>query len=92
MDHIANPGLGSDHRAFATAGILVYGLGVVPLAEADTLRRFVLSPVRSALVHAERRPPPVDTYHTNRAASSAPDPHALALVARALSAIVAELG
>jgi Zn-dependent M28 family amino/carboxypeptidase len=85
------PVFGSDHRAFAAAGIPAYGLSVVPFAEADALRRFVLSPVRSALLHAIRRPPPFDTYHTSRDASPTLDPRALDLVARALSAIVAEL-
>jgi hypothetical protein len=63
---------------------------VVPLAEADALRRLVLSPVRSALLHAVRRPPPFDTYHTSRDAASTLDPRALDLVTRALSAIVAD--
>jgi Zn-dependent M28 family amino/carboxypeptidase len=85
------PVFGSDHRAFAAAGVPAYGLSVVPFAEADALRRFVLSPVRSALLHAVRRPPPFDTYHTSRDASSTLDPRALDLVARALSAIVGDL-
>lgn len=86
------PVFGSDHRAFAAAGIPAYGLSVVPVREADGLRRFVLSPVRGALMHLVRRPPPFDTYHTSRDASSTLDPRALELVARGLSAIVAELG
>jgi Zn-dependent M28 family amino/carboxypeptidase len=85
------PVFGSDHRAFAAVGIPAYGLSVVPFAEADALRRFVLSPVRSALLHAVRRPPPFDTYHTHRDASSTLDPRALDLVARSLTTIVAEL-
>ena len=85
------PVFGSDHRAFAAAGIPAYGVSVVPVAEADALRRFVLSPVRSALLHAVRRPPPFDTYHTSRDASPTLDPRALDLVTRALSAIVADL-
>ena len=85
------PVFGSDHRAFAAAGIPAYGLSVVPVAEADALRRFVLSPVRSALMHAVRRPPPFDTYHTSRDASSTLDPRALDLVTRSLSAIVSEM-
>ena len=84
------PVFGSDHRAFAAAGIPAYGLSVVPFAEAEGLRRFVLSPVRSALMHAIRRPPPFDTYHTSRDASSTLDPRALDLVSRALTAIVSE--
>jgi hypothetical protein len=86
------PVFGSDHRAFAAAGIPAYGLSVVPFAEADALRRFALSPVRSALLHAVRRPRPFDTYHTPRDASSTLDARALDLVVRALSAIVADLG
>ena len=86
------PVFGSDHRAFAAAGIPAYGLSVVPFEQADALRRFVLSPVRSALLHAIRRPPPFDTYHTRGDASSTLDPRALALVARALESIVAGLG
>ena len=86
------PVFGSDHRAFAAAGIPAYGLTVVPLAEADALRRFVLSPVKSALLHAVRRPPPFDTYHTRRDAYSTLDPRALDAGARALSAVISELG
>ena len=41
------PVFGSDHRAFAAAGIPAYGLTMIPLAEADALRRFVLSPVKA---------------------------------------------
>ena len=86
------PVFGSDHRAFAAAGIPAYGLTMIPLGEADALRRFVLSPVKSALMHAVRRPPPFDTYHTNRDAFSTLDPRSLDAVFRALSAIVANLG
>jgi len=85
------PVFGSDHRAFAAAGIPAYGLSVLPFAEVEGLRRFVLSPIRSTLMHAVRRPPPFDTYHTSRDASSTLDPRALDLVVRSLSAIVAEL-
>jgi hypothetical protein len=86
------PVFGSDHRAFAALGLPAYGLSVAPVAEVEALRRFVLSPVRSALLHAVRRPPPFDTYHTSRDAASTLDPLALDLVVRGLSAIVAELG
>jgi len=85
------PVFGSDHRAFAAAGIPAYGLSVVPFAEAEGLRRFVLSPIRSTLMHAVRRPPPFDTYHTSRDTSSTLDRRALDLVTRSLSAIVSEL-
>jgi hypothetical protein len=83
------PVFGSDHRAFAAAGIPAYGLSVVPAREADALRAFVLSPVRSALMHLVRRPPPFDTYHTPRDLGTTLDARALDLVARALEAVVA---
>jgi Zn-dependent M28 family amino/carboxypeptidase len=86
------PVFGSDHRAFAAAGIPAYGLSAVPSVHAEALRRFVLSPVRSVLLHAVRRPPPFDTYHTSRDAGATLDPAALDLVARVLTAIVAEAG
>jgi hypothetical protein len=85
------PVFGSDHRAFAQAGIPAYGLTVVPVAEADALRSFVFSPVRSALRNLVRRPPPFDTYHTSRDAGTTLDPAAMALVGRALDAVIAEL-
>jgi peptidase M28-like protein len=85
------PVFGSDHRAFAAAGIPAYGLSVMPFAEAESLRRFVLSPVRSVLTHGVRRPPPFDTYHTSRDVSSTLDPKALDLVVRSLTAIVSGL-
>ena len=65
---------------------------MVQFTAAGALRRFVLSPVRSALMRMVRRPPPLDTYHTSRDALSTLDPRALDLVARALSSIPAELG
>jgi Zn-dependent M28 family amino/carboxypeptidase len=86
------PVFGSDHRAFAAAGIPAYGLSVVPMAQAEPLRRFVLSPLRSALLHGVRRPPPFDTYHTSGDASSTLDARALDLVTNALRAIVSDLG
>ncbi len=82
------PVFGSDHRAFATTGIPAYGLTAVPGRETEALRRFVLSPVRSALVHLIRRPPPFDTYHTGRDGLSTLDPSATSAVAAALEAIV----
>src|SRR5260370_26651102 len=60
------PGFGSDHRAFAAAGIPAYGLTVVPASEADALRAFVFSPMKSALPAGQRRPVPFHTYHTTR--------------------------
>jgi hypothetical protein len=86
------PVFGSDHRAFAAAGVAAYGLTVVPLREAEALRRFVLSPARSALHHLRRRPPPFDTYHTGRDALSTLEGPALQHVTLALEALVAELG
>ena len=86
------PVFGSDHRAFAAAGVPAYGLSIVPSAQAEALRRFVLSPVRSALSHLVRRPPPFDTYHTRRDAGGTLDAAALDAVAEALRAIVTEVG
>lgn len=83
------PVFGSDHRAFAAAGIPAYGLTIVPFREADALKKFVLSPGRSALMHLVRRPVPFDTYHTSRDASATIDPSALNRVTQALEAIVA---
>jgi hypothetical protein len=83
------PVFGSDHRAFAAAGVPAYGLSVVPAREADALRAFVLSPVRSALLHAVRRPAPFDTYHTPNDRGTTLDARALALVSRALEAVIA---
>jgi Zn-dependent M28 family amino/carboxypeptidase len=82
------PVFGSDHRAFAAAGIPAYGLTIVPGREADALRKFVLSPTRSAFRHLVHRPIPFDTYHTSRDALATLDPAALDRVARALEAIV----
>jgi hypothetical protein len=82
------PVFGSDHRAFVAAGIPSYGLTVVPAAEADALRAFVLSPVRSALMHVVRRPAPFDTYHTPNDKGATLQPSSLALVSRALTAII----
>jgi hypothetical protein len=85
------PVFGSDHRAFASAGIAAYGLTVVPAREADALRRFVLSPARSAFRHLVRRPVPFDTYHTRRDGLATLEPAALDRVVRALEAIVVGL-
>jgi Zn-dependent M28 family amino/carboxypeptidase len=86
------PVFSSDHRAFAVAGIPAYGLSIVPAREADALRRFVLSPVRSAFRAVVHRPPPFDTYHTPRDALSTLEPAACAAVVAALDAIIEELG
>jgi len=85
------PVFGSDHRAFAAAGIPAYGFTMVPAAHADALRRFVLSPVRSSVRSLIRRPPPFDTYHTSGDALETLEPAALHRAAAALTAVVAEL-
>jgi hypothetical protein len=85
------PVFGSDHRAFAAAGIPAYGLTVIPAAEAETLRAFVLSPVQSALRAVARRPAPFDTYHTARDTLATLDGAALDMVVAALEAVVAEV-
>jgi aminopeptidase YwaD len=85
------PVFGSDHRAFAAAGIPAYGLTIVPSVEADALRNFVLSPARTAFRQLVRRPPPFDTYHTSRDGLDTLEAPALDRVARALEAVAAEL-
>jgi aminopeptidase YwaD len=85
------PIFGSDHRAFTSAGIAAYGLTIVPSREADALRRFIMSPARSAFRQLVRRPPPFDTYHTNRDGFDTLEAPALQRVAHALEALVAEL-
>jgi hypothetical protein len=85
------PVFGSDHRAFAPAGIPAYGLTIVPTREAEALRKFVLSPMRSVFGQMGRRPPPFDTYHTSRDALATLEPAALDRVAHALEAVVAEM-
>jgi hypothetical protein len=83
------PVFGSDHRAFAAAGVPAYGLSAVPLAHADALRQFVLSPARSVFMHLVRRPPPFDTYHTPGDSAATLQAPALALVSRALEGVIA---
>jgi len=85
------PMFGSDHRAFAPEGVPAYGFTLVPSREAEALRQFVFSPLRSALRHLIRRPVPFDTYHTARDSGSTLEPAALALALRALEAIIAEV-
>ena len=84
------PVFGSDHRAFAAAGVPAYGLSVVPARETDALRRFVLNPRRSALRQLVHRPVPFDTYHTSRDAHATLDPAACDQVVAALEAVIAE--
>ena len=83
------PVFGSDHRAFAAAGVPAYGLSVVPAREAGALRAFVLSPVRSTLMHLVRRPAPFDTYHTPNDRGTTLEKTALDLTVRALEAVIA---
>jgi len=83
------PMFGSDHRAFAPLGVPAYGFTLVPAANADALRQFVFSPVRSAIRHLIRRPIPFDTFHTPRDRGSTLEPPALALAMRALEAVIA---
>jgi Peptidase family M28 len=82
------PVFGSDHRAFAAAGVAAYGLTSVPAVEADALRQFVFHPLRATLRSAVRRPPPFDTYHTSRDTGATLDATALDRVVRALEAVV----
>ena len=84
------PVFGSDHRAFAPT-VPAYGLTAVPVTQAGALRGFVFRPVRSALMHLVRRPPPFDTYHTPRDRGETLEAAAAALVLRALDAVIAEL-
>jgi len=86
------PVFGSDHRAFAAAGVPAYGLTVVPVAEADALRQFVFSPLKSAVSAVRRRPVPFDTYHTRRDALTTLDGRALDMVVTSLEAVVAAAG
>jgi aminopeptidase YwaD len=85
------PVFGSDHRAYAAAGVSAYGLTSVPTAHADRLRQFVFHPVRSTLRSAVGRPPPFDTYHTSRDTGATLDAAALARVAQSLQALAEEL-
>jgi len=85
------PMFGSDHRAFAPLGVPAYGFTLVPSANADALRQFVFSPLRSAFRHLIRRPVPFDTYHTPRDRGGTLEPPALALALRALEAVIAEV-
>jgi aminopeptidase YwaD len=86
------PVFGSDHRAFAAAGVPAYGLTVVPRREAEALRRFIFNPVRSAFRAVVRRPPPFDTYHTPGDGLDTLEAPALDRVVGALEAVVAGLG
>ena len=85
------PVFGSDHRAFAAAGLPAYGLSIVPAREADALRDFVLDPSRPPFSAEGRLPVPFDTYHTPGDALATLDPAASDAVLAALEAVVAEL-
>jgi Peptidase family M28 len=91
--HIAGriPLFGSDHRAFAPAGVPAYALTVVPAAQAEALRQFIFNPARSAFRFLVKRPAPFDTYHTPRDRGNTLEPAAMALTLRALEAVVAEV-
>jgi hypothetical protein len=91
--HLAGriPLFGSDHRAFAPAGVPSYALTVVPAAQAEALRQFIFTPARSAMRFFVKRPVPFDTYHTPRDRGSTLEPAALALTLRALEAVIAEV-
>jgi hypothetical protein len=82
------PVFGSDHRAFAAAGVAAYGLTAVPTAEANALRQFIFHPLRAALRAGVRRPRPFDTYHTARDTGQTLDAAALELTSRALQGLV----
>jgi peptidase M28-like protein len=86
------PVFGSDHRAFADLGVPAYGLSIVPAGEAEALRRFVLSPGRSALHFLGRRPRPFDTYHTSGDAAPTLQASACDAVVAALESLIATLG
>lgn len=85
------PVFGSDHRAYAAAGVAAYGLTSVPTAHAEALRQFVFHPIRAAARGVVRRPPPFDTYHTARDAGVTLETGALARIAASLEAITEEL-
>jgi len=82
------PVFGSDHRAFAAAGVAAYGLTSVPAAEAESLRAFVFHPLRALLRGGVRRPPPFDTYHTPRDAGATLQTAALTRMTDAVAAVV----
>lgn len=82
------PVFGSDHRAFWEKGIPAFGLTVVPRAEAEPLRQFVLNPWKGAFRQLVRRPPPFHTYHTAGDRSETLQPGALDLTTDALFALI----
>jgi Zn-dependent M28 family amino/carboxypeptidase len=85
------PVFGSDHRAFADAGVPAYGLTTVPAHEVPALRQFIWRPLRSILRGGGRRPKPFDTYHTAGDTGATLDATALDRMANALAAVVETL-
>ena len=86
------PVFGSDHRAFAAAGVPAYGLTVIPRANAQPLREFIFRPVRGAILNLSHRPVPFDTYHTSRDTLASVNPVALESVVTALEALITGMG
>ena len=82
------PVFGSDHRAFADAGVPAYGLTTVPAHEVPALRQFIFSPMRTMFRGGGRRPKPFDTYHTAGDSGAALDATALDRMVNALAAVV----
>lgn len=85
------PVFGSDHRAFAEAGVPAHGLTAIPGAGADALRRFVFSPWRGLLRQLVHPPRPFDTYHTPRDRSETLEPAAADRVGAALESLIRAL-
>jgi hypothetical protein len=82
------PVFGSDHRAFADAGVPAYGLTTVPSHEVPALRQFIFSPMRTMFRGGGRRPKPFDTYHTAGDSGATLDGAALDRMVNALAAVV----
>jgi aminopeptidase YwaD len=86
------PLFGSDHRAFAAAGLPAYGLTMVPSSDVEALRQFILNPAGPSAGALVRPPRPFDTYHTSRDTIDTLEPAALDAVGTALGAVINELG
>ncbi|HKX05447.1 MAG TPA: M28 family peptidase [Methylomirabilota bacterium] len=85
------PVFGSDHRAFADAGVPAYGLTTVPAHEVPALRQFIFSPLRTMFRGGGRRPKPFDTYHTAGDHGGTLDAAALDRMVSALTAVIEEV-
>src|SRR4029077_9990315 len=85
------PGFGSDHPAFADAGVPAYGLTTGPANEGQALRQFTFSPLRTMFRGGGRRPKPFDTYHTAGDTGATLDATALDRMGDAPSALVEAL-